>query len=430
MQLVDEQNRSAPLENPPAPENIGREARGVIRRGETAAHSSQVAMLTGGGDRPYALGLATTLINQGVAFDFIASDDLDDPELRRSPLVNFLNLRGEMLPDVSRARKIARILVYYWRLLTYGARAKPKIFHILWNNKFAIVDRTLLMLYYRGLGKRVALTVHNVNAAWRDGGDNFLNRLTLRIQYHLADHLFVHTEQMRKDLRTHFDVPDAKIRVIPFGINSTVSNTVLTSDEAKGRLGLTKSEKSVLFFGNISPYKGLEYLIQAVAHLVSKDPAYRLIIAGRPKDCDSYWGGIRKQISSLRLSQYLVERIEYVPDSDTEIYFKAADVLVLPYTHIFQSGVLVLGYNFGLPVIASDVGSLKEEIVEGKTGFLCKPGDPSDMSKAIETYFSSRLYQELALRRNEIRQFANERYSWEKVGDITRAVYRNLLTRN
>src|SRR5271166_1542576 len=141
MQLVDEQNRSAPLANPPAPENIGRAGRGVIRGGETAAHSSQVAMLTGGGDRPYALGLAATLINQGVAFDFIASDDLDDPELRRSPLVNFLNLRGEMRPDVSRARKVARVLVYYSRLLTYGARAKPKIFHILWNNKFAIVDR-------------------------------------------------------------------------------------------------------------------------------------------------------------------------------------------------------------------------------------------------------------------------------------------------
>ena len=117
----------------------------------------------------------------------------------------------------------------------------------------------------------------------------------------------------------------------------------------------------------------------------------------------------------------MIERIEYVPDADTEIYFKAADVLVLPYVHIFQSGVLFLGYNFGLPVIASDVGSLREDIVEGKTGFVCKPRDPVDLAKSIETYFSSELYRHLDARRQEIRDFANERYSWTRVGEITRA---------
>src|SRR6202043_640122 len=99
------------------------------------------------------------------------------------------------------------------------------------------------------------------------------------------------------------------------------------------------------------------------------------------------------------------QKIEFVPDGETELYFKAADVLVLPYTHIFQSGVLFLGYNFGLPVIASDVGSLKEDIVEGKSGFVCKPRDPADLVKRIEDYFSSELYQQLAMRRQDIRDF-------------------------
>ena len=116
-----------------------------------------------------------------------------------------------------------------------------------------------------------------------------------------------------------------------------------------------------------------------------------------------------------------------MPDADTEIYFKAADVVVLPYTHIFQSGVLFLGYNFGLPVIASDVGSLKEDIVEGRTGFVCNPRDSVDLAKSIETYFSSALYRQLETRRKEIQAFANEKYSWSKVGEITRAVYRSLV---
>jgi glycosyltransferase involved in cell wall biosynthesis len=390
--------------------------------------SSQVAILTGGGDRPYALGLAAALIGQGVEFDFIGSDELDDPELHRSRLVHVFNLRKEMRSNVSVVRKVLRVLIYYWRLLIYAATAKPKLFHVLWNNKFAMLDRTLLMLYYRALGKRIALTVHNVNAGWRDSNDTFLNRLTLRIQYHLCDHLFVHTQRMKGELQSYFAVREAKISVIPFGINSSVPNTELTSVDARQRLGLNSSQKVALFFGNIAPYKGLEFLVKALALLVSKEPNYRLIIAGRPKNCPSYWEEIRRLISQLGLAHYLVERIEYVPDADTEIYFKAADVLVLPYTHVFQSGVLFLGYYFGLPVVASDVGSLEEDIIEGKTGFVCKPRDPVDLSKSIETYFSSELFRRLETCRREITDFAAGKYSWTTVGEITRTVYANLLS--
>jgi len=53
--------------------------------------------------------------------------------------------------------------------------------------------------------------------------------------------------------------------------------------------------------------------------------------------------------------------------------------LVLPYTRVFQSGVLFLGYSFGLPAIAADVGNLKEEIIEGQTGFVFRPKDLSDL---------------------------------------------------
>lgn len=391
------------------------------------AARSQIAILTGGGDKPYALGLASALINQGVAFDFIASDELDDPLLHRSPLVRFLNLRKEMRANVSATRKVVRVLLYYARLLVYAATAKPKVFHLLWNNKFAVLDRTLLMLYYRALGKQVALTVHNVNAGWRDGRDTTLNRLTLKIQYQLCNHLFVHTQQMRREVRTNFGVADAKISVIPFGINSTAPKTNLTPVSARHRLGLSRRQKVVLFFGNIAPYKGLEYLVEAMALLVAKETNYRLVIAGQPKGCTPYWNEIQRRISSLGLQPYVVERIEYVPDAATEIYFKAADVLVLPYTYIFQSGVLFLGYNFGLPAIAADVGSLKEDIVLGQTGFVCRPQDPIDLAKSIETYFCSELFLRLETARSKIADFAADKYSWKKVGDITRAVYSNLL---
>ena len=397
------------------------------RKTPFSRESSQVALLTAGRDRPYALGLAASLISEGVSFDFVGSDELDSAELRSSPLVRFLNLRGDMRPDASAASKVVRVLAYYGRLLAYAATARPRVFHILWNNKLELLDRTLLMIYYRLLGKRIAFTIHNVNIKWRDGNDSLLNRLTLRAQYRLADQLFVHTEQMKRELRTDFGVPDRKISVIPFGINSTVPDTALTSAEAKQRLGLTVREKAVLFFGNIAPYKGLEYLVEAMALLAQTDPDYRLIIAGRPKNCPDYWADVRQRIARAGLGTCVIERIEYVSDADTELYFKAADVLVLPYTYIFQSGVLFLGYNFGLPVIAADVGSLKEDIIEGKTGLVSRPRDPGHLAECIKTYFASDFYRQLAERRPDIQAFAKERYSWARVGEITTEVYRRLL---
>jgi D-inositol-3-phosphate glycosyltransferase len=126
----------------------------------------------------------------------------------------------------------------------------------------------------------------------------------------------------------------------------------------------------------------------------------------------------------------VIERSEFVPDAETEIYFKSADVLVLPYKYIFQSGVLFLAYNFGLPVIAADVGSFREHIVGGRTGYICEPENPVDLARAIETYFASELYRQLEARRQDIQRLANERYSWIKVGEITRSVYKNLLNRD
>jgi len=122
-------------------------------------------------------------------------------------------------------------------------------------------------------------------------------------------------------------------------------------------------------------------------------------------------------------------RAEFIPDEETELYFKAADVLVLPYTHIYQSGILFLGYSFGLPVIASDVGSLREDIVEGKTGYVSKPKDPVDLARNIERYFASDLYANLNNRRQEIRNYATERHSWDVVGEVTREVYGRVLGR-
>ncbi len=389
------------------------------------AHS--IALLTGGDDKPYVLGLAEALSLVGVPIDVIGSDDLTVPELLANPRVAFLNLRGDQSSDAGLARKIKRILTYYWRLICYTATGQPKLFHILWNNKFELFDRTFLMLYYKLMGKRVVLTAHNVNRRKRDGTDSWLNRLSLRIQYQLSDHTFVHTDRMKKELVSDFAVSADKVSVIPFGINNTVPKTSITAAGARRLLGIAESDKTILCYGQIAPYKGLEYLIAAFAELLKRDRSYRLIIAGKPKWNQDYWNQIAQLITNRGVQRRVIERIEHVPDGETELYFKAADVLVLSYTEVFQSGVIFLGYSFGLPAIVADVGSLKDEIIEGKTGFVFTPRDSSDLARKIEEYFHSELFRNLETNRFQIKEYANERYSWRTVAALTTAVYSDLL---
>jgi glycosyltransferase involved in cell wall biosynthesis len=231
---------------------------------------------------------------------------------------------------------------------------------------------------------------------------------------------------MKTQLLAEFGVPESRVSVIRFGMNNTVPVTAMTAGEAKQRLGISKTDKALLFFGNIAAYKGLEYLIEAFAHLSEKCSAYRLIIAGKPKGADDYWPQLQGLINRCKARDRIIQRIEFVPDAQTELYFKAADVLVLPYTEIFQSGVLFLGYAFGLPVIATDVGSLSEDIIEGETGLMCKPKDAGELSKTIDEYFAHDLYTNLESRRSHIQRFADERYSWATVGQETCEVYSRL----
>jgi D-inositol-3-phosphate glycosyltransferase len=238
----------------------------------------------------------------------------------------------------------------------------------------------------------------------------------------------VHTERMKSQLLEEFGVGSGAVSVIPFGINNSVRNTDLAPAEAKQRLGIEPGTKTILFFGSIRPYKGLEHLVSAFLAIGERNPEYRLIIAGElKKGCEEYLRDILQRIDDHPCRDQVIRNIHFVPDDDTEIYFKAADLVALPYVEIFQSGVLFLAYSFGLPAVASDIGSFRDDVVEGQNGFLYDPQEPNSLARAIEKYFASDLYKELETRKEGIRSAAERAHSWETVGQITRGVYEQLL---
>lgn len=385
-----------------------------------------VTLLTGGFDRPYAFGISMAMIAKDVQMDVLGGAEVDSAEMHTTPRLRFLDVYGDPRKATSPLSRIRRVLALYARLLRYSVGTKSRIFHILWNNKIPYFDRTLLMLFYKMLGKKVVFTAHNVNAGKRDGNDSLLNRLTLKIQYGLSDHIFVHTEKMRTELLNDFGIRPANVTVIPFGINNSVPDTDLTPAQARRRLGIGESEAVILFFGAVRQYKGVEYLVDAFHQLPPGN--YRLIIAGEPKKgTEEYVAQIQRSIRQAGSADRILQKLEFIPDEETELYFKAADVSVLPYTLVFQSGVLFLSYSFGLPVIASDVGSFTDDITPGKNGLVFRPLDSADLARVLREYFDSDLYRQLDSRRAEIRAQAIRKHSWDVVGDMTRNVYEQLL---
>jgi glycosyltransferase involved in cell wall biosynthesis len=233
---------------------------------------------------------------------------------------------------------------------------------------------------------------------------------------------------MKQELVSVFGMSGDAVSVIPYGYNNAVPETALTTAEARLQLGLGGSDRVVLFFGAIAPYKGLDVLVEAFRRLVSKNPAYRLVVAGQPKGgCGGYLQGVQRAVAEQCAPGQVLQKVGYIPDCEMEVYFKAADVLVLPYRAIYQSGILFLAYRFGLPVVASDVGSFGEDIRNAGAGLVCQPENPEALKESIEQYFRSDLFLSLDATRRRIREYARTQHSWERAGRMTAEVYQRMV---
>ncbi len=140
------------------------------------------------------------------------------------------------------------------------------------------------------------------------------------------------------------------------------------------RMKSAPKRPTILFFGRIAPYKGLDILINAFTELMRTHQA-RLLIVGE---------GDLKPYESLLENLSEVEVINrWIPDSEVGIWFEQATIVVLPYTKATQSGVVTIAATFQLPVIATRSGGLPEQIQDGKTGILVEPGDTRELVQAL-----------------------------------------------
>lgn len=323
--------------------------------------------------------------------------------------------------------KLWDIARFYYLQISYLLKKKSRIIHFQWPERYKFLDRIVLPIVSRVRCHKLVMTVHNVNTGKRDNQDSWFNKFSLRFLYNRCDHLIVHTEDSRNELKKDFLIPSSKISVIKHGMNTRVYKVGQTQAEARNQLQIEENERVVLFFGNIDYYKGLDILLESL-NLLPLDfvENFRLIIAGKIKS-DEHIKLINGLLEKSHLKQRILTHVKFIENKDVESYFMAADCVALPYRKIYQSGIIFMAYTFGLPVLASDVGNFRQDVPEGKSGFLVSENSPQAWSLMLQQYFDSDLYNNLEESRSRIKTWADSNYSWDDIGKETRKVYTSLL---
>lgn len=177
--------------------------------------------------------------------------------------------------------------------------------------------------------------------------------------------------------------------------------------EARHALGLQEDSRYVLFFGFIRQYKGLDILLDAIADNRLAQLGVKLIVAGEfYGDSQPYFN----QIKRLGIEDRVILKTSFIPDSDVNLYFSAADIVAQPYRTATQSGVTQIAYHFAKPMLVTNVGGLPEIVPDGKVGYVVEP-DAKHIADGLYRFYD----QNCESRFVEGAQREKENYSWQRM---------------
>lgn len=140
----------------------------------------------------------------------------------------------------------------------------------------------------------------------------------------------------------------------------------------------------LLFFGFVRKYKGLDRLLRAMPAILERVPNAQLLVVGEYFDNPEVYEQITRDAG---ISEHVHVFNKYVPNEEVAEWFSAADLLVLPYRSATNSGIVQIGYNFATPSIVTNVGSLSEVVLDGKTGLVIEDAEPETLAAAVARAF-------------------------------------------
>jgi glycosyltransferase involved in cell wall biosynthesis len=252
------------------------------------------------------------------------------------------------------------------------------------------------------------------------------HRAIFRALYAVVDQVVAHRADQREALIRHFGVPPRRISVIALGGYAEFVRPSLTQSDARTRLGIPAGARVALFFGAIRPSKGLDVLLAAWPAVSAIIPDALLLVVGKP-----YKGMRVEQLDETIRGSGLAGRVRtdfrQVEPTAANDYYRAADVVVLPYDEIGTSGVLRYAYGSARAVVATSVGEHSAHVVPGETGELVPPGDPEALAQALGTVLGDTSYAR-ALGQNGL-AYASRNFAWSDSAALLLGLYRTLTER-
>jgi glycosyltransferase involved in cell wall biosynthesis len=256
----------------------------------------------------------------------------------------------------------------------------------------------------------MVISVHDPEP--HSGERNWRKRLGRRLAYRAASRFVLHNGNLRQSFCRREGIRPDRTGVVHLGAYE------IFRDWAAGTA--RPSVPTVLFFGRISPYKGLDVLYRAAPLIAAAVPGVRFVVAGRPVA-----GFAAPPPPLLAGNEARVEVIErYMSNAELARLFEEASVVVCPYTDATQSGVVLTAYGFNRPVVATAVGGLPEYVTDGCTGLLVPPGDADALAAAVVRVLSDHVLR-AALERG-IAAARHGALGWSRAADEVLKVYGSL----
>jgi glycosyltransferase involved in cell wall biosynthesis len=344
---------------------------------------------------PYDDRLASALAHLGHEVHVLTAPFLLDAPPRPDGYVReelFVPIASRLLQKRPRARfrralKGIEYLPSVRRLLRRVRELEPDVTHVQW-----LVRPELDVRWLRALvaGRHTVFTAHNAFprrrhalAAWRE---------TLET----VDRVVVHSQQTLERL-VEFGIERERLRVIPHPVFDAPVDVAVEPP----------SGRTMLFFGLIRRYKGLDLLVSALPQILESVPGAHLVVAGDPLEPIE---PVRELASSLGVERAIEWRLRFVPDGELGPLLASSAFVVLPYREIESSGVLALALGHGRPAVVSDLGAVGEHVRAFGAGRTVPPEDvPALASACVEL-----LTDEAALRSAfEGALTARETLTWE-----------------
>lgn len=255
-------------------------------------------------------------------------------------------------------------------------RAKPDIIVVrYWLPFMGPCLGTILRIVKSNRHTKVICIADNIKPHEKRPGDEAFTKYFIGP----VDAFVTMSEKVMRDLKTLTQKPARQV-VHPLYDNF---GDELPKEEARKHLGLPQNEKIILFFGFIRQYKGLDLLLQAMALPSIKQSGIKLLVAGEfYEDRKTY----EDLVTQNNLSDQLILKTDFIPDSEVKYYLSAADFVIQPYRNATQSGVTPLAYHFEKPMLVTNVGGLPDLVPANKVGLIAEPNPDSIGSNILKLY--------------------------------------------